>query len=158
MFAQHIEPAHDVRVRVAAFFIDAVGIVQVLGAVDGEPDQKFVCCEKCAPFVVEQGAVGLECGADALAVGVFLLVFDHLAEVIDTEQGGFATLKGEVYFGARLSGDVVANKGFQALVRHLPLLVVGVELFFLQIEAVLAVQVADRADGLGNDVEGLFRW
>ena len=155
VFAEDVEAADDLLVGVAAFLVDAVGVVQVFRAVDGEPDEEIVFREEFAPLVVEQGAVGLECGADLLAVGVFLLEFNDFAEVAHAEQGGLAALEGEAHFLSGLGGYVVADEGLEAFLRHLPLLVPGIELLLLQVEAVFAIEVADRPDRLGHDVEGL---
>jgi hypothetical protein len=50
--------------------------------------------------------------------------------------------------------DILLDVGFQHLVGHAELLGFTEELFFFQIKAVGAVQVADGADRFGHHMEG----
>lgn len=83
VFAKDVESAHDVFVGIASFFVDAVGVVEVFGSVNGEADEEVVFGKEGAPLVVEEGAVGLESVGNGFALSVLFLKGDDLAEVID---------------------------------------------------------------------------
>ena len=111
--------------------------------------------EERAPLVVEQRAVGLEIVLDAL-VGllVFLLELDHLVEELEPEQRRLATLPGEDHFVAVLAFDVLLDVGLENFVGDLELAVAAQQLFFVQVIAIGAVDVADGADRLDHRVIG----
>src|SRR5579872_3419801 len=124
---------------------------------------------RSAPFVVEENAVSLKRVFDALAVCVLLLQRDHAAEEIDAEQRWFATLPCKVDRLQRLRLDILADVGFEDVVRHGPTGKTGVagvrgrgrggrggasvKLFLFQIKTVFAIEIADGANRLGHDVE-----
>ncbi len=147
------DAAHDFVEGGGAFLVDAVGVVEVAGAVDADADEEVVLLEEVGPFGVEQGGVCLEGVFDGLAVGVLGLEGDGLAEEFDAEQGGLAALPCEADVGRGLGLDVLADVVFEQLGGHAPF-AFGVEGFLFEVEAVLAVEVADGPDGLGHDVEG----
>lgn len=60
-------------------------VVQVLGAVDAQADVEAVYFEEFAPRFVEQHTAGLKIVFDAVAVGVFLLELDDLAEEFEAQ-------------------------------------------------------------------------
>jgi hypothetical protein len=66
-FLKEGEPTHDLVERTRAALVDAVGVVELLRAVDREPDQEVVLFEEGGPLVVEQRAVGLDGVVGALA-------------------------------------------------------------------------------------------
>src|SRR6185312_4046074 len=135
-------------------FVDAVDVVQLAGAVDGEADEEMIGGEELGPFVVEENAVGLENVGDGAAVGVFLLELEGAAEEVDAQERGFATLPGEGDSRGGLGLDVLADVGFQHLGRHGPVALAGVEVFLFEIEAIGTVEVTDWPGGLGHDMEG----
>jgi hypothetical protein len=150
---QDVEAGHDAVEGGGAAFVDAVGVVEFAWAVDAEADEEVVGGEESAPVVVESGAVGLEGVVDGSAVRVLALEGDDFFEEGDAEEGWFAALPGEGHAGAGLGGDVVADEGLEDVVRHAEVLAFWEEVFFFEVEAVFAVEVADRADGLGHGVE-----
>ena len=82
------------------------------------------------------------------------LQFDDLAEELHPEQRRFPALPGERDFRNILPFDVLPHVGLENLVGHFEILVGWEQLLFLEVEAVFAVEIADRPDGLGHDVEG----
>lgn len=134
-------------------FIDTVGVVHFTRAVDGEADEKIIRGEELAPFVIEQGAVGLDGVGDDFAGGEFFLQRDNLAKKIDTEQGGFAALPGEIDFGCGLAMDVLADVFRKYGVAHAPLVFAGVKFFLFEIETIFAIEIANRPDWFGQDMK-----
>ena len=53
-----LEPTHDPVEGCVPSLVHAVAVVQLPGAIDGEPDEEIVGGEEFAPGVVEQDAVG----------------------------------------------------------------------------------------------------
>ncbi len=153
VFFEAGEAAHGGVEGGFAVLVIAVEIVDGSGTIDGEADEEVVLGEEFTPRVVEEGAVGLEGVGDIFAVGELLLEGDDFLEEGDSEEGGFAALPGEVNIGTGLGVDVLLDVGLEDVVGHGPVALVGVEGFFFEIEAVGAVEVADGADGLGEDVE-----
>ncbi len=134
-------------------FVYAVEIVEFARAIDGDADKEAVLGEEGRPFIVDQGSVGLEGVVDGLAGGMFGLEGDDGAKEIDAKEGGLTALPCEVDFVVRLRGDVLLDVALEDFRGHLPARCGGVEGFFLEVEAVFAVEVADGADGLGHDVK-----
>ena len=153
MFAEAGEAAHGGVEGGAAVFVVAVDVVDFGGAVDGEADEELVLGEEFAPGVVEEGAVGLEGVGDIFTVGELFLEVDDFFEEGDAEEGGFAALPGEVDVGSGLGVDVLLDVGLEDVVGHGPVALVGIEGFFFEVKAVGAVEVADGADGFGEDVK-----
>ena len=72
--------------------------------------------------------------------------FDYVTEIIKAKQCRLPALPDELPV-------VLADKGGKDRVGHPEIFALGKEFFFFQIEAVGAVQVAARADRLGDNVE-----
>lgn len=131
-----------------------VFVVQCAGPVDGEADQKAVLLEKPAPLVIEQDAVGLQVVADADPGRAMLLLQRHYpAKVVDAEQGRFTALPGEDNLVAILPLYVAADEGLQRLFIHPGLSRLMEQIFLVQVEAILAINVALGAPRFGHDVE-----
>jgi hypothetical protein len=157
VFLEQVQPAHDrVECRVL-LLIYPVFVVQLSRAVDRQSDEEAVLCEELAPLIIKQRAVGLKGVGDRLALRVLLLKFDDLAEERYAQQRRLAALPGEADLGDRLILDVLADVFFQHFVTHPPLVLALVQLLLFQIEAVFAVEVADRPDRLGQQVKGPVR-
>src|SRR5579884_419551 len=52
-----------------------------------------------------------------------------------------------------LRQDVIPDVGFKHLLRHRPVSLAGIQIFLFEIEAVAAIEVADRPRRLGHHVE-----
>ena len=90
--------------------------------------------------------------------------FQTTGVLINDEEGGLAALPGEGDDGSVLRLNVLADIGLEDRGLHGPAGVQGgrfrrgagvlrVERFFLEIEAVFAIEIADGPDGLGHDVK-----
>ena len=158
VFFEEGEGSHDLVEGGGIIFVGAVEVVEFAWAVEGEADEEVVLVEEFGPVGVEEDAVGLEGVVDFFVLRImFLLEFNDFFEEVESEECGFAALPGEVDFGDVLLVDVLLDAGFEGVVGHFEGVEVGVgwiKIFFFEVEAVFAVEVADRADGLGHDVEG----
>ncbi len=101
--------------------------------------------EERAPIRVKQNTVGLERILHVHPwLAVFLLVCDRLLEEREAHQCWLAALPGKSNLRDMLSLDVLASKFLERGIAHTE----GrawIELFFLQVEAVLAIEIANRA-------------
>ncbi len=89
-------------VAAAALGVRAVGVVQVLRAVQRDADQEAVLGKKLAPFPVDQQAVRLDGKRDGAVMDIFLLAErDRPPEKRQPGQGGLPALKGD---GAAVGG------------------------------------------------------
>ena len=155
---QRGEAGHDpVEGRLAAP-VDAVGVVELARAVDGDPHQEVVLPEELRPVVVEQRGVGLQGVAHHLArPGVPTLELDDPAVEVQTHHGRLAPLEGEDRLGlVPVRVEQLDDVLLEDVVGH-PEARARVELLLRQVEAVGAVEVAHRAGRLGHDVEGAAR-
>lgn len=148
-----LEASHDFLETWLPTTVDPIEIVDVLGPIDGDAYQELVFAEELAPLVIHQDSVGLEGVRDFFLSPVFLLKLDNFSKVVDTQDGGLSALPGEQDFRSAMSLDVLAHKRLQNVVGHGPIGVGRVELFFLEIETVLAVQVTNGPGGLGHNME-----
>jgi hypothetical protein len=67
-------------------------------AVDAQANEKLIFFKELAPGVIQLGAIRLQGVIDDPATGEFFLEFDDVLEVVEAEQGGFASLPGECDF------------------------------------------------------------
>jgi hypothetical protein len=133
---------------------DAVVIMDFARAIDAQSDQETVFFEKGAPFLVEQGAIGLEIVFDALAgAGVFLLQSEHLAEEIQAHQGGFAALPGEHHFRPGDPGDVLLDEALEDFIGHPAGAGHSGQARLAQVETITAIQIAGATAGFDHGVE-----
>ena len=132
--------------------------MQLLRAIDAQPNQELVLAQKRVPLVIQQRAVGLQVVLDVQTrTLVFLFQRDHLLEELDTQQRRLAALPREHDFVAALSFDVLANVGFENLVADAELAVAAQQFFLVQVIAIGAVEVADRPDRLHHGVKARRR-
>ena len=109
--------------------------------------------EQLAPFVGEQRPVRLDGVLDLLGRPAVPLDERHgAAEEVHTHQRGLAALPRHGHGAVGLAVEQLAHVGLEQLVGH-PEPVAGVQRLLRQEEAVLAVEVADRSGGLGQQVE-----
>ena len=153
---EQFQGSHDLGVGARPTAVDPELVVQVGRSVNRQADEEVVLLEKFAPRVVEPDSIGLERIAHAHSRGrAGRLQFDGAAEEVEPHQRGLASLVGEVDLArfSRLRLDILPQVGFERLLRHVPGFARRVERLFLQIEAVFAGEIADRADRLGDHVQ-----
>ncbi len=150
---EELVAAHDLVEGGSTLLVDPVAVVELAGTVDAETDQEPVIVEQLAPLVGEQRAVRLDGVVHLLAgLPVALGELDGATEEVDAHEGGLAALPGDGHLGRGLRFDDLPHVGVEQLVGHAEP-VPGVERLLRQEEAVLAVEVADRARRLGENVE-----
>ena len=112
--------------------------------------------EEAAPFIVQLRAISLQRVGDLHSgPGILLLQLDRLAEEVHSHQRRLAALPGEVHLTRRLGVvlDVLAGEPFEHLRGHPETLRFREQFLFAEVEAVGAIEVAYRPDGLDHDVE-----
>ena len=115
---QEADATHDALEGGLAPTGEAVVVVELLGAVDGDADEPVVAPEEGAPLVGEEGAVGLEAVVDEVALGVLTLEGDDALVEAERAHEGFAAVPGEEHLGLGLRFDVLANVGLERGVAH----------------------------------------
>ena len=148
--AQGFPTAHDLIEAPGTALIDAVSVVHFLWAVYAETDEKVVLLEERAPFIVQEGAVGLYRVKDFLRrLSVFFEVSDGAPEEIEAHEGRLAALPCDVDFAGRVRLQKLPDIRIQQVLGH-PEPVARVKHFLGQKEAILAVEIAGSAGGLGQ--------
>ena len=134
--------------------VSPIGVVQLAGSIQAQPDQKLLVVQELAPLVVQKDAVGLE-GVLHRHAGrrVLLLQLHGPAEEVDTHERRLAALPGDGHLGNLVRLDGLPDVGLEHLVRH-PEGATRIQPLLLQEEAVGAVQVAACAGGLGHGMKG----
>ena len=151
---QQAQSAHHSQESRLPSLVHPVCVVQLTGTIEAESHQVAMFAKERAPLVIEKDAIGLNRVLDpCTGLAMLLGVRDDLAEEIEAHQRGLATLPREADGGSMMSFDELADVGLHYLGRHAEV-AVRVELFLVEVEAVLAVEVADRAGRLGEDVKG----
>ena len=157
---QRVDSPQDPAKGSAAGRVAPVPIVHGLRAIDADTHQEAFGRQKTPPLVVDQRGVGLQGVLDVQTrAGVALLELHGAAEEAEPHQRGLSTLPGELDLAsaARLRRDVGLDEALEHLLRHPEAAGAGIETALLQVEAVAAVEVADRPDGLGDHVKGPAR-
>ena len=152
---QHVEARdHPVEGGLAPL-VDAVGVVHLSRPVDRDADQELVLLQELAPLVVEERPVRLHRVEDVLAGGrVLPLELDRASEEVQPHHRGLASLPGhDDLRSAGVTLHQLADVGLVDLLGHAEA-AARIEHLLGQEEAVLAVQVADRARGLRHQMEG----
>ncbi|MNI60799.1 hypothetical protein D3C73_1160320 [compost metagenome] len=155
MLLEQSETAHHVVEAGAATFVWPIEVMDLARPVEAEADHEVFVGEKGAPLVIEQGAIGLQGIADDLAIGELTLISDRPLKKIQPQQRRLTTLPGEFHFRAVLRRDVTLHIRTQHFVGHTEALAGREQLFFFQIKAIAAIEVADRPDRLGHKVQAL---
>ena len=141
---------HDLVEAPGAAFVDAVGVVHFLGAVYAETDEKVVLLEERAPFIVQEGAVGLHRVQDFLRrLPVFFHVPDGAPEEVEPHEGRLAALPCDIDLTGRMRLQKLPDVGIQQVLGHAEP-VARVKHLLGQEEAILAVQIAYCSGGLGQ--------
>jgi hypothetical protein len=95
--------------------------MQFTRAVNTQTHKEVMLFEKHAPFIIKQGAIGLQVIMDNLACHVLSFKSNYLSEKINPAKGWFASLPGEDYFVAGLLLDVLFDELLKNLIRHAPI-------------------------------------
>ena len=152
-FFRRVQTAHDLIETALAAFVDPVGVVNFSRAVDAQADEKIIFLEKGAHLVVELGAVGLHGVLEALVgPSVFLGVLHRLLKKLQAHQGRLAALPGDGDFRSLVTFEQLLEVSLQQLIRHAKA-AAGIEHLLRKEEAVLAVEIADRARRLGKNMK-----
>ena len=150
---QLLPALHDEVEGALATAGDAVRIVDVARTIHAQSDKEVVLLEEGAPLVVEGDAIGLEGVLDALAGPAVLLdQRDGPAEEVHAHEGGFPALPRYRDAGVAMGLEQLPDVGLKRGRGH-PVLLVGIECFLREKEAVLAIDVAGGPAGLGEQVE-----
>ena len=113
--------------------------------------------EELAPLVGELGAVGLNRVLDRHAGAAMLLdARDRAAEEVEPHQRRLAALPGNRDLGSRLRLEQLPDVGVEQIVRHAEA-VARIQHLLREEEAVLAIEIADRAGGLREHVKVTHR-
>jgi len=108
------------------------------------------------PLVVRAPhSVGLQGILDLFSPPERPLQLDDFTKDVEAEQRRLAPVPDEPDDRRRLGLDVLADVGRQDIVRHAEVLALVEQRVLLQVEAVVALDVAHRPDGLGQDVQAL---
>jgi hypothetical protein len=149
---EQAQALHDPGEGGPALLVPAIDIMEMGRAIEAEADEEVVFLKKLAPVIVQQGTVGLYgVFKDHGGFFVLLLIGDGLAVEIEAHEGGFAPLPGHGDLGSLMVLDELADVGFQDFFTHAKM-AAGVEAVFVQKKAIGAVQIADGAGGLGQDM------
>ena len=133
--------------------VDPVGVVDLARAVDAQADQEVVLLEEGAPVVVEQDAVGLEGVLHGLAGPAVLLdELDGAPEELELHQRRLAALPRHGDLGRAVRLEQLADVGLERGLGH-PALVVRIQRFLGQEEAIRAIDVAGGPARLRQQVE-----
>src|SRR3569833_3491770 len=117
-------------------------IVKFARTVKTDADREALARKKLAPGIIKQRAIGLQRVADRLSLGVLTLETHCFHKEIQTQQRRLPALPGELNFGRVLRRDVAGDVGPQRFVRHAESGVRRMELLLLEIEAVIAIEIA----------------
>src|SRR5207244_880849 len=149
------ETANDTVEGGLPTFVDAVCVVHLARAVDGDADQEVVLLEERSPGVVEQRAVALR-GVEDSFTGPRRpsIDLDDAPKEDQAHSSRPATLPGDDDLrGFRVCLQELTDVGFLKVLGHAKP-AARVEHLLGQEEAVFAVQVADGTCRLGHQVEG----
>ena len=150
---QDVPTANHHRMRAAAGAVEPVGVVIWFGTVDRDTDEHVVGLEELCPLLVDQRAIGLHRVDDMLpGTAIAFAQLDEGAEEWQAAQGRLTALPEHSHLAVGTGGQIFGDICGQRLLVHL-LSLGGVKQFLGQEEAILAVEVACRAGGLGNDGE-----
>ncbi len=143
MFAQDFPAAHDLVKTTRSPLVHPVGIVDLLGPVDAEPNEEIILFEESTPLIVQLGAIGLHGMADPLARPFVLIhIFDRKFKKVQPHQGRFTALPGHGHLGSLVRFQQLPDIGFQQFISHTES-AAGIKHFLGKEEAVFAVEIAD---------------
>src|SRR6202008_1532183 len=79
--------------------------------------------------------------------------FHRFAKKIDAEQRRFAAMPGEAHDFLGRCLNVLNNVALEGLVIQAKVCAFGVEIFFLQVIAVVTIEIANRSDRLDHNLK-----
>jgi hypothetical protein len=121
--------------------------------VQGEADEKAALAEELAPFVVQEGAVGLHGVLKCRSRSPILLFdLDGPPEEVQAHQGRLSPLPGYGDRGVLLGLYILADIALQNLVGH-PKAALRIEVLLGEEETVFAAEIAYRPRGLGHEMK-----
>src|ERR1700735_3627358 len=122
--------------------VEAIGVVDLAGAVATDTDKKIVFLEKGAPLVIQEDSVGLKRVFNGLPGPTVLLHdFDGLSKELDLHEGGLAALPGNRHGRRAMRIQELLDVEFECFVRH-PMLFVRIQGVFGQEKTIGAINVA----------------
>ena len=124
-------------------------IVDTLRTIYRDTDKKVVVAENCAPLVIDKQSVGLYRVFDRTTLGIPLLQRHSLTKKLLTGKQRLATVPRKGYNGRVVALDICADIVLEQSLIHLRLAVV-IECRLIEVVAVLAAHIAQRADGLNH--------
>ena len=108
----HLESSHHAVEGGVPAAVVSVGVVDLLGAVEREPDEEVVLAEEVAPVGVDEQSVGLQRVLDLFVSPVSLLQCYGLLVEVDACQEGFSSVPAEGYSGNLYCLNVLADITF----------------------------------------------
>jgi len=154
MFDKAVIAAHHRVVGAQAPSGAAVQIMDFLRAVKAQAYGKAMFCQKAAPGIVQQGAVGLDAVGNAfVGRAIFLLQFDNAPEVVKTKERRLAAVPGKSDNFSWMGLNMPVNIGFKKSVRHQRQWVCRQEVGLAEIIAIAALEVATIAGRFGKDLK-----
>ena len=93
--------------------------MKILRPVDGDAHKPAVVVQELAPFVSEQGTVGLEYIFNPAAIGVFSLQLQGMLVKTQGSHQWFPTMPGEQDLVQGLCLDILLSEELQRLIGHL---------------------------------------
>src|SRR3990172_4980047 len=153
-FAEHMKSLDDLLVGRLLAFSHAVMVVQLSRAVETQADVKVLLGEKLTPLLVDRRAVGLNAVDEFFAFRkVFFLKVDGLAEEFNAEQRRLAAVPGKADDLLRRCLNMLGDVALEGFLAQAKVRAFGVEVFFFEVIAVVAVEVADRPDRFHHDLK-----
>jgi len=128
--------------------------MHLLGTVQTESNGETLVREEAAPVLIEEGSVGLNAVDDAPIWGVMLSLQRHNpAKVVQAQNGRLPAVPRKPDHCFRGSVDMLDDIVLQGFVGHLKRLALWIEVFLLQVVAVVAIQVAEGANWFNENLE-----
>ena len=146
-------PDHAIERRLAAL-ADPVGVVDLARTVDRDPDQEVVLLQKRRELVIDQRPICLQRVQDPLPrPGVLALQLDRAAEELDAHDRRLPALPRDHHLRRPPVGlEQLTDIALLQLLRH-PEAAARIQHLLGEKEAVLAVEIADRARRLRHHVK-----
>lgn len=150
---QQAQPLHHPVEGRAAVTALAIAVVDVAWTIEADADEEIVILEERAPLVGEPQTVGLERVLDLLFRAKGLLHRHDATKEVEPPQRWFAAVPHELDHRCWLGPDVLLGVRGEDSVRHPVVLAAAEQRALLQVEAVVAPDVAHRPHRLGQDVD-----
>ena len=153
MLFQQFNPLPHLVVGGEPLLAASVMVVDALGAVDREANQEVVLPEETTPLVGQQRAIRLQAVGHLPTTGIFPLQGQCLLVEADRAHQRLTAMPGEQHLAHRLASHILGDETFQQLLAQDLVLGLGVELALLLVVAIVAGEVADRADRFDHDID-----